>query len=168
MGKIAILPILALLIALPAYTQMSDDNSRAVTGPEVDPPESCDYDRCALRLTLRMGTWRIVQGVENRKVGEFGLFIGTDISPLMKSVPEAADEARRFKRSYRVSSSAIWGGALVSLIGIGVAVANNGNHWALAAATAGVAVSTYGGWQHGKSFDLLSRSIWLYNRSLQR
>ncbi|MEJ7759569.1 MAG: hypothetical protein WKF55_08235 [Gemmatimonadaceae bacterium] len=168
MKKTTLLPIFALFIAIPGSAQMSDGGSSLLTKNNLNAPQACDYDRCALRFTLRMGSWRVVQGADDRKVGEFTLFTGTDLSSLMTSVPEAADEARRFKRSHRASSSALWGGAVVSVIGIGISVANHGNNLALGAAVAGVAVSTYGGWRHSKSFDLLSRSIWLYNRSLGR
>ena len=85
--------------------------------------EACDYDRCALRFTLGFGSWSILQGIDNRKVGRLGMFRGPNVEKLVQSVPEAAEEARRFRRGYAQASTLIWGGAALAVAGSGLAAA---------------------------------------------
>jgi hypothetical protein len=127
----------------------------------------CTYDKCALRFTLGFGKWRLLQGANDKKIGDLGYFTGPNVEQLVSDVPDAAEAARLFRSSYRTSSALVWGGALLTLVAGGAATANDGNPVALAVGTGGLATVFYGAWRHGKSFDLLSRSIWLYNRSLR-
>ena len=130
--------------------------------------EPCAYDRCALRFTLGFGSWSVVQGIDSRKVGRLGMFRGPDVAKLVATVPEAAEEARRFQRGYARSSAILWGGAALAVIGSGLAAANDGHPAAIGLGFSGVALMTYAAWSHGKSFNQLSRALWLYNRSLSR
>jgi hypothetical protein len=130
--------------------------------------DQCNYDRCALRFTLGFGSWSVVQGIDSRKVGRLGMFRGPNVERLVMAVPEAASEARRFRRGYARSSALLWGGAALVLIGTGVAADNDGNAMAIGLGATGLAAMAYGAWSHGNSFNRLSRSLWLYNRSLQR
>lgn len=129
---------------------------------------ACNYDRCALRFTLSFGTWRVVQGSAGTKLGDLGFLSAPDVESIVRDVPEAADLAKQFRSTYRTSAAFVWGGALVAIVGGGLAAANDGNHSAVAIGIGGLGALAYGGWRHGKSVDLLSRSIWLYNRSLKR
>ena len=131
-------------------------------------PADCDYDRCSLRFTLGFGSWSIVQGAEEKKVGRIGAFRGPDVAKLVATVPEAAEEARRFRKGYSRSSAMIWGGSALTLLGVGLAAGNDGNPVAVGLGVAGAAAMTYGAWNHGISFNHLSRALWLYNRSLRR
>ena len=130
--------------------------------------EPCDYDRCALRFTLGFGSWGIAQGMESRSVGKLGMFRGPNVANLVATVPEAAEEARRFQRGYARSSAFLWGGAALAVIGAGLAAGNDGHPVALGLSVSGAALMTYGAWRHGRSFNQLSRALWLYNRSLSR
>lgn len=141
----------------------------AVSNP-TEPPtaEACDYDRCSLRFTLGFGSWSVVQGIDNKKVGRLGMFRGPSVEKLVEAVPEAADEARRFRRGYATSSAFLWGGAAITVLGSALAAGNDGNPIAVGLTLSGLGMMTYGAWSHGKSFNSLSRSLWLYNRSLKR
>ena len=130
--------------------------------------EPCAYDRCALRFTLGFGSWSVVQGIDSRKVGRLGMFRGPDVAKLVATVPEAAEEARRFQRGYARSSAFLWAGAGLAVIGSGLAAANDGHPAAVGLGFSGVALMTYAAWSHGRSFNQLSRALWLYNRSLTR
>ena len=130
--------------------------------------EACDYDRCALRFTLGFGSWSVVQGMDSKKVGRLGMFRGPDVAKLVATVPEAAEEARRFQQGYARSSAFIWGGAALAVIGSGLAAGNDGHPVAVGLSVTGVVLMTYGAWSHGRSFNQLSRGLWLYNRSLSR
>jgi hypothetical protein len=131
-------------------------------------PERCDYDRCALRFTLGFGSWSVVQGIDSRRVGRLGMFRGPDVANLVATVPEAAEEARRFQQGYARSSAFLWGGAALAVIGSGLAAGNDGHPLAVGLSVSGVVLMTYGAWSHGRSFNQLSRALWLYNRSLSR
>ena len=130
--------------------------------------EACDYDRCALRFTLGFGSWSIVQGMDSRNVGRLGMFRGPKVANLVATVPDAAEEARRFERGYARSSALLWGGAAITVIGAGLAAGNDGHPVAMGLSVSGAALMTYGAWRHGRSFNHLSRALWLYNRSLGR
>lgn len=130
--------------------------------------EPCAYDQCALRFTLGFGSWSVVQGIDSRKVGRLGMFRGPDVAKLVATVPEAAEEARQFQRGYARSSAILWGGAALAVVGSGLAAANDGHPAAVGLGFSGVALMSYAAWSHGKSFNRLSRALWLYNRSLSR
>jgi hypothetical protein len=160
------------LSALPSsaqqVTESANNTVMRISNADSKPAAACDYNRCALRFTLGWGNWRIVQGADNLKLGDVGFLTGFNLEPLVKDVPEAAQAAREFRSSYRRSSALIWGGAIVSTVAVGVAAGTHGNPAALTVGVGGLAAMAYGTWLHGKSFDLLSRSMWIYNRSLQR
>lgn len=143
-------------------------NLGPMAAPRSATESPCDYDRCALRFTQGFGGWRLVQGATDKKIGDLGYFSGPDIEQLVRDVPEASEAARKFRSTYRVSSALLWGGGLIAATGVGFATANNGDHAAIGIGAAGLAIMAYGVYRHGQSFDLLSRSIWLYNRSLKR
>ena len=130
--------------------------------------QPCNYDRCALRMTTGLMTWRIVRGVDGVSVGNLGMFTAPDLEPDFSEVPDAAAEIRPFRHGY--SRSGMIMGAGAALVFGGVAAAGvQGNKWgALSVALAGLPVIWYGSWLRGKSIEVLSRSIWLYNRSLAR
>jgi hypothetical protein len=142
------------------------DRTLANGATTMDP--SCNYDRCALRLTLNFGTWKIVRGVEGVQVGTLGLLRAPNLEPLVAEVPEAAREARELRRSYARSSALLWGGAGIAALGSIAAIGQSGHAAGVAVGFGGVAIMLLGARQYGKSVDVVSRSIWLYNRSLSR
>jgi hypothetical protein len=129
--------------------------------------QPCNYDRCALRMTTGLITWRIVRGVEGASVGNLGMFTAPDLEPDFSTVPDAAAEIRPFRQGYSRSGMIMGVGAALVFGSIGVAATQGDNNWgALAVGVAGLPVIWYGSWLRGKSIEVLSRSIWLYNRSL--
>jgi hypothetical protein len=162
--------ILAVLNGAASAQQRGSESGGLVTmtGARFASEAPCDYDSCALRLTLGFGGMHVMQGVSDKKIGDIGYFSAPDIEKLVHEVPEAADAARQFRSSYRASSVLVWAGGLVAATGVGFATANNGHSVALGVGATGLAVMAYGVYRHGRSFDLLSRSIWLYNKSLKR
>ena len=131
--------------------------------------QPCNYDRCALRLTPGLATWRIVRGVDGIPVGNLGMFTTPDLEPDFSTAPDAAAEVRPFRQLYSRSGAVMWGGAALVFGGVAVAATQGEANWgALAVAVAGLPVIWYGSWLRGKSIEVLSRSIWLYNRSLPR
>jgi hypothetical protein len=131
-------------------------------------PADCDYDRCSLRFTMGFGSWSVLQGAEAKRVGRISGFQVPDIARLVETVPEASEEAKSFRRDYRRSMAMIWGGSALTLLGVGLAAGNDAHPLAVGLSLGGVAAMTYGAWGHGRSFDHLSRSLWLFNRSLRR
>jgi len=135
-------------------------------GSEMEQP--CNYDRCALRMTTGLMTWRIVRGAEGSSVGNLGMFTAPNLEPDFSKVPDAAAEIRPFHQAYSRSGMVMGVGAALVFGGIAVAGVQ-GNKWApLAVSVAGLPVIWYGSWLRGKSIEVLSRSIWFYNRSLPR
>lgn len=154
-----------------AAAQQPETQSSSLVTMEGNKPVTeapCDYDKCALRLTLGLGSWKLVQGADAKKIGELGYFSGPNIERFVRDDPKAVETARQFRSSYRVSSGLVWGGGLIATGGVGFATANNGSHAAIGVGVTGLAILAYGVWRHGKSFDLLSQTVWLYNRSLKR
>lgn len=131
--------------------------------------QPCNYDRCALRITTGFLAWRIVRGVDGVSVGNLGMFTAPDLEPDFSKVPDAAAEFRPFRQKYSRSGAVMWGGAALVFGGVAVAATQGDANWgALAVGVAGLPVIWYGSWLRGKSIEVLSRSIWLYNRSLPR
>lgn len=130
--------------------------------------QPCNYDRCALRMTTGLVTWRIVRGAEGSSVGNLGMFTAPDLEPDFSKVLDAAAEIRPFRQGYSRSGMFMGAGAAL-VLGGAAAAAVQGNRWApLAVSLAGLPVIWYGSWLRGKSIEILSKSIWLYNRSLPR
>jgi hypothetical protein len=167
MRCLAILSALALLFPDPGYSQMPELRSSTATPSAVTRAAVCNYEQCALRLRFGYLNSHVVQGANNRKVGTLGAFSATDVSPLMKSVPEAAGEAQHSRRSYAVARSIIWSGALIGAAGIGLTSASHGNSLGIATVATGLIVSSYGAWRQHLSLNQLRHSISLYNRSLR-
>jgi len=130
--------------------------------------QPCNYDRCALRITTGLVTWRIVRGIDGVSVGNLGLFTAPDLEGDFSKVPDAAAELRPFRQKYSRSGVVMAAGAALVFGGVAAAGVQSGKWGALGVAFAGLPVIWYGSWLRGKSIEVLSRSIWLYNRSLAR
>ena|SRR5437762_4845792 len=165
--------LLAATVAISsAAAQLTYEGSGAHSGVrpsgESDVEPTCDYDRCALRLTLNFGTWRIVRGIDETTVGSFGLLSAPKLSSLVSEVPAAAKMASHFRSRYTRSRALIWGGAGVAFLGSVVAMNNSAHAPGLAVGVVGLAAMIVGGRDFGRTIDILSKSIWLYNRELPR
>ena len=172
MNRHMILPMLIVSLTGPAGAQVSataSESGAAAVRASYSPAEgACDYDSCSLRVTLRMTGWTLVQGMDSRKIGNLGMFSGANVEQMVKDVPEAADLARRFRREHRRSTAMIWGGVIAAVAGTSIATRDEDNPGGIALTVGGLALSTVGSWKFGRSFDHLSQSLWLYNRSLKR
>ena len=146
-------------------------NPVAQTVHQGDPAmeQPCNYDRCALRLTTGLVAWRIVRGVEGVPVGNLGMFTAPALPADFSQVPEAAAEIRPFREQYSWSGIVMGtGAAMVFGSAVAASTQTDAKWGALATAVAGLPIIWYGSWLRGKSIEVLSRSIWLYNRSLPR
>ena len=171
MNRHMILPMLIVSLAVPAGAQLSTTASEtgvaAERSSESRAAGACDYDSCSLRVTLRMTGWALAQGMDSRKIGNLGMFSGANVEQMVKDVPEAAGLARHFRREHRQSTAMIWGGVIAAVAGTGLATRDKGNPGGVALTVGGLALSTVGSWKFARSFDHLSQSLWLYNRSLK-
>jgi hypothetical protein len=128
----------------------------------------CDYDTCALRLKATVATWQIVRGSNGQEVGELGLLRPPNLAALVASVPEAAAEARAGQRRYRRTAAIVWGGSALAVAGVAFSVGSDMHIVGTTVGSVGIAGMVLGALQHPKSIDMLSKSIWLYNRALKR
>ena len=127
----------------------------------------CDYDTCALRLKATLLSWEIAKGIDGETVASLGIR-PPDLASLVADVPEAAAQARMAQRRYARSSAMIWGGAVLSVVGI---LLDLGSHMHVSGSiVGGVGIGSLilGSILHPKDIDMLSKSIWLYNRALKR
>ena len=129
---------------------------------------SCDYNTCALRLKPTVGPWKIVRGSNGQEVGTLGMLRPPNLAALVADVPDAVAEARVAQRSYRRSAAALWGGSVLAFAGVLFSVGSDMHVVGTTVGFVGIAGMVVGSIQHPKSIDMLSKSIWLYNRALSR
>jgi len=127
----------------------------------------CDYDTCALRLKSVLLGWEIVRGLDGKAVAGLGIR-PPDVASLVAGVPEAAAQARIAQKRYARSSAMIWAGAVLSVTGIALHLGSNMNVAGPAVEGIGIVSLLLGSVLHPRDIDLLSKSIWLYNRELKR
>jgi hypothetical protein len=172
MNRHTVVSMLIVGLATPVSAQLAAPTGGSGVAATSSAPsrivEECDYDSCSLRVTLRMTGWALVQGKDSRRIGNLGMFSGANVENLVRTVPEAADQARRFRRSHRQSTAMIWGGVIAAVAGTAIATRDEGNAGGVGLTVAGVTLSAVGSWRFGRSFDHLSQSLWLFNRSLKR
>jgi len=82
--------------------------------------------------------------------------------------PDAVAEARVAQRSYRRSAAALWGGSVLAFAGVLFSVGSEMHVVGTTVGFVGITGMVVGSIQHPKSIDMLSKSIWLYNRALSR
>jgi len=140
----------------------------AVQSPPLNVPGSCDYNTCALRTKLAWGNWRIIRGEQEQQVARLGMFRAPNIESIVSTSPEALAEVRTFRKNY--TSGEVLQVLGVFLMGAGITLASADNSAALpyTAVVGGGALLFYGVSLHVNAFNALHKTIWLYNRSLQR
>lgn len=138
--------------------------TRAVTASD----SSGTYDAQALRYESRWGTADIIRGANGPVLGTAGLFRDFDVEKLVASSPQAAIEARAFKKNNFYGSLAGGLGATTVMVGA-ILTANTSNNAASPVLMVAGAIATAWGVQHlNIGYAALSRAMWWYNRDLKR
>jgi hypothetical protein len=129
---------------------------------------SRSYDAQALRYESRWGSAVIIRGATGSVVGTAGLFRDLDVPQLVASSPQAAIEARAFRRN-NVRGSLVGGlGATTVLVGA-IMTSNSSNNAGTPVLMVAGAIATAWGVQHlNIGYAALSRALWWYNRDLTR
>lgn len=137
---------------------------RAIT----DAPVDCDYNGCALRLKLSWGNRLIIRGEQEQRVGKISMFSATSLQSIVASSPEAAAEARVFQKNYTPGEIFSGAGAFLMVLSAAVASGSDSVIGPVAGVVVGSSMLFYGVFRHVRAENALSKTIWLYNRSLTR
>lgn len=130
--------------------------------------DSVGYDANALRLESRFGDIRIVRGMSGRVVATVGTFHTPKLTRIVAPSENAVREAREFERNQRPGAIASMIGGIVVGTSIALAARNDAS-WALSSAgLVGAGLVFYGGVRLNRAYNALSRSLWWYNRDLER
>lgn len=165
--------ILMTLTTRDAYAQSStsavivpDKVVESAGEPNRNMNDACTYETCALRLTMRRGTWRILQGEQDSEVGKLG-FRAPDLTNVLGSSKEATQQYVTFKKHY-VNTGVLVAIGTAAFFG-GFASIHSSSHpvqsWAVAMGGAGIMLA--GAKRMNVAVDALSKALWLYNKSLR-
>ncbi len=149
-------------------------------------PAACTYDACALRRERVFFSERILAGARGAVAARPRFGGAFPIDSIVRSVPEALPEARRYRREQVRGQLLSLAGGVLSLaavidavnrsggdcdaVGVGPVVACS-NGWrarSTALVLGGLAFSVTGGWRLQIADRSLNRAIWWYNRALPR
>lgn len=146
---------------------ISPSSDAAKTIP-VSEPMSCDYNTCALQMKLSWGNWLILRGEEEKRVEKLGMFRTARVQSLVSTSPEAVSEARVFEKNYMPGE--VWPavGALIMIVSVASADRDVSAVVPVAGLLGGSALLFYGVSRSVRAINALHKTIWLYNRSLQR
>jgi hypothetical protein len=140
----------------------------AAQGPLANAAPSCDYNACALRTKISRGNRLIIRGEHEERVGRLGMFSATNLESIVASSPEAAAEARVFKKNYRPGEFFSFLGAFTMVFSGSVASGSDSAFWPVTGVVVGGSMLFYGVHRHVRAQNSLSKTIWLYNGSLKR
>jgi len=173
--KTSTLMLTSLMITMNASASAQPAGQPSVPTPSAEAqsiPSStlpdCDYNTCALRLKLSWGNWLILRGEQESRAGKLGMFRVANVESLVATAPEAVAEARVFRKNYMAGQQLPAIGGI--LVGLGLA-ASRGDGSAVApvaGVAGGFALVFYGVLRSNRAMNALHKTIWLYNRSLQR
>jgi hypothetical protein len=131
--------------------------------------QEATYDENALRVDQHRGTISIVRGVSETVVAKVGAFRGVDVAGIVSRSPNAVVQAKIFEHDYRPGT---WIASLgVATLGLALGsyrIAGLNQAIPTGLTIGGVSLITYGGWRLGNAYRALSKSIWWYNRDLNR
>ncbi len=149
-------------------------------------PAACTYDACALRRERVFFSERILAGARGTVAARPRFGGAFPIDSVVRAVPEALPEARRYRREQVRGQLLSLAGGVLSLaavidavnrsggdcdaVGVGPVVACS-NGWRAgntALVLGGLAFSATGGWRLQIADRALNRAIWWYNRALPR
>jgi len=151
-----------------AGKQSESPPQAAAQGPITNGSPGCDYNACALRLKISWGNRLIIRGEQEQRVGKLGMFSSTNLESIVASSPEAASEARMFRKNYRPGEIFLFLGVFTMVFSASVASGSDSAVGPVAGVAVGSAMLFYGVFQRVRAENALSKTIWLYNRSLQR
>jgi hypothetical protein len=139
---------------------------------EAQDPHS-EYDARAIRLeTNSWGFRTLVRGREGTVLGKIGDFRAPDVAAMVAPSDAAVREAREFKRRYDRAHIAFVPATAALFLSLSVMRLDGLDRGELvpayAAAAAGGAILTYAIVQLNRAYGALGRSIWWYNRDLDR
>ena len=124
----------------------------------------CTYDRCALRIEGR----RVLAGTQGERLGNIGPFSIPDLDQRLTLSDSALAHYRIFRNNYR--SGTLWALAGGALWGVGYLSIDAQDGYALpvVALTGSVVASVIGLRKSVRAQKALARTVWWYNRDLQR
>ena len=153
--------LLATLVATTAGAQMATR------------PALCTYDSCSLRQEL----FEIKRGAGNERIGRFGMFGRTAMTPVVLQTSDSAlAYARVFDREYNRGVKMIWTGIVITAPAMTALLARtekghelDGVNIALGTVVlGGTVIEGIGGFKMRSAQKALSRAIWWHNRDLPR
>ena len=134
---------------------------------------TCTYDSCSLRLEL----FEVKRGAGNERVGRFGMFGRTAMTPLVLQTSDSAmAHARLFDREYSRGLKLTWAGLLITAPTLAALMHHSngrddfdGTSIALAGGVlVGTFIETIGTNKLRNAQKALSRALWWHNRELPR
>src|SRR5688500_14966295 len=163
-----VLGMVSQLGAQGASQQSSSSASPAAQGPVTSATPNCDYNACALRVKIAWGNRLIIRGQQEQQVGKLGMFSSTNLESLVASSQEAAADGRVFQRNHKRGEIFLFLGSFTMVFSASVASGSDSAVGPIAGVVAGISMLFYGVFQRVRADNSLSKTIWLYNRSLQR
>jgi len=151
-----------------ASQQPSSSPSPAAQGSVTSATPNCDYNACALRVKIAWGNRLIIRGQQEQQVGKLGMFSANNLESLVASSQEAAAEARIFQKNHKPGEILLLLGTFTMVFSASVASGSESAVGPIAGVAAGISMLFYGVFQRVRADNSLSKTIWLYNRSLQR
>jgi hypothetical protein len=151
-----------------ASQQPSSSPSPAAQGSVTSATPNCDYNACALRVKIAWGNRLIIRGQQEQQVGKLGMFSANNLESLVASSQEAAAEARIFQKNHKPGEILLFLGTFTMVFSASVASGSESAVGPIAGVAAGISMLFYGVFQRVRADNSLSKTIWLYNRSLQR
>lgn len=131
--------------------------------------EGMSYDDNALRVEGHVGDVRIVRGAQGTVLGKIGVFRGLDVAKLVSTSEKATIEAKNFARDYGPGTWLTSLGIATLGAAIGASRINDVNSSITTGLMlAGTGLIVYGGGRLQNAYNALSRSVWWYNRDLNR
>jgi hypothetical protein len=131
-------------------------------------PMTCDYNTCALRTKISWGTLLILRGEDETRVEKLVMFRTAKVQSLVATSPEAATEARAFERNYLPGQISQFIGAFLLVFSAATAGGDGSAVVPISGVVVGSASLFYGVFRSVRATNSLHKTIWLYNRSLQR
>lgn len=132
-------------------------------------PDSSQYDRRALRFESHRAAIRVLQGNEGTVVGKTQWFRSFDLASIVSSSDRAVAEAGDFNR-YRTPGMWMLSLGIVAVAADAILVRANG-HPSLATSTLGIGgfvLAVSGLERLDRASEVLSKSLWWYNRDLRK
>lgn len=126
------------------------------------------YDGQALRYESHLGRGRIIRGADGPLIGTVGWFSDFDVEKLVATSPSALAEARVYKTNNLRGSVVTSIGAVATVIGVAVTANSSNNASSPILIIGGLGAVAWGAQHFRIAYSALSRSLWWYNRDINR